>query len=145
MSTLRIKGRGLVGGRAAGYALVTKSAFTFAHGVDPRTGLITDPRSGLKGQSLKGKVLVFPHGRGSTTGPTWFLETVRNQNHPAAIINHHSEPIIVIGAVLAKLLYGQHIPVVSGFKNNPAETINTGDFVSVDGDKGLVRIRRRRD
>jgi predicted aconitase with swiveling domain len=145
MGTLLLKGRGLVGGKAAGYALVAKSSFTFAHGVDPRTGLITDPRSGLKGQSMKGKVLVFPHGKGSTTGPTWFLETVRHHNHPAAIINHHSEPIIVIGAVLAKLLYGQHIPVVSGFKTNPAETRTTGDFVTVDGGKGLVRIRRRRN
>ena len=80
---LYFKGRVLLEGRAKGEALVSRRAFTFAHGVEPSTGVVTDIRSDLLGESVREKVLFFPFGKGSTTGAAWFLETVRVGNAPA--------------------------------------------------------------
>jgi len=63
-----MKGRGVAPGRAEGEAVVSRRPFMFAHGIDPGTGDVTDVRSDIAGRNLKGKVLVFPSGKGSTTG-----------------------------------------------------------------------------
>src|SRR5437870_5337751 len=61
-------GRVLLGGRAEGEALVSRRGFTFGDGVAPSTGVVTDIRSDLRGESVREKVLFFPFGKGSTTG-----------------------------------------------------------------------------
>ena len=60
------KGKGVNDGKNAGPALVTGQMFGFWGGVDPATGTIIDQRHELYGQNIKGKVFVFPEGRGST-------------------------------------------------------------------------------
>ena len=62
MSLVRFRGRGLIAGRAEGEALVSLKAFTFAHGVDPATGKVTDVRSDIRGMNVRGRVLVNPVG-----------------------------------------------------------------------------------
>lgn len=121
---------------------MTNKAFTFAHGVDPASGKITDIWSGICGESVKERVLVYPYGKGSTTGAAWFLETVRMGNAPSAILTQHPEPIIVTGSILAKILYGKTIPILSSFMSDITSLIVTGDLVSVDGFSGEVRVRR---
>ena len=109
-----MKGKGLVAGTARGEALVSRIAFTFAHGVDPPTGVVTDVRSDVRGERVKGKVLFYPFGKGSTTASSWFLETVRLGNGPAAIVTEGVDLSVVIGSVMAKILYGKEIPVMAG-------------------------------
>lgn len=77
-----IKGRGVTPGCGEGLALVSRQPFMFAHGVDPKTGNVIDVRSDLFGKNIRNKVLVFPNGKGSTTGSAWLLETIRQGNGP---------------------------------------------------------------
>ncbi len=132
------KGRGLILGTAKGDALVSMKAFTFAHGVDPASGRVADVRSDVRGSNVKGKVLFYPFGKGSTTASSWFLETVRQGNHPAAIVTEGVDLSAVIGSVMAKLIYNKTIPVISGVPRSAYSAIRTGESVTVDASSGEV-------
>ncbi|HUK80980.1 MAG TPA: DUF126 domain-containing protein [Nitrososphaerales archaeon] len=137
-----LKGRGLVLGAARGEALVSRKAFTFAHGVEPSTGIVTDVRSDVRGESVKGKVLFYPFGKGSTTASSWFLETVRLGNGPAAIATESVDLSAVIGSVMAKVIYGKEIPVMTGIALAALADLKSGDAVSLDAAKGEVRAEK---
>jgi len=138
-----LKGRGLVDGVAEGEALVSKESLVWSHGVDPTNGNIDDVRVDVYGQCVKEKVLIYPLGKGSTSGATWMLETTRCGNAPKAIINCETELIILAGALLSEALYHVCIPVVDQFNQNPAEVIGTGDWVKIDGAKGIVEVTKK--
>jgi len=140
LNPTRMKGKGLVAGTARGEALVSRIAFTFAHGVDPSTGVVTDVRSDVRGERVKGKVLFYPFGKGSTTASSWFLETVRLGNGPAAIVTEGVDLSVVIGSVMAKILYGKEIPVMAGVSRAASAELESGDVVSLDAEKGIVRL-----
>jgi predicted aconitase with swiveling domain len=129
-------------GTASGPALVSVRAFTFAHGVDPTSGNVTDVRSDVRGSIVKGRVLFYPFGKGSTTASAWFLETVRLGNHPAAIVTEGVDLSAVIGSVMAKLIYGKQVPVISGVSRDLYSRVKSGQRISVDGRSGEVRVEQ---
>jgi len=136
---LLAKAMGLVMGSAAGEALPSHRAFTFAHGVDPSTGVVTDVRSDVRGLNVKGKVLFYPFGKGSTTASSWFLETVRRGNNPVAVVTEAVDLSAVIGSVMAKAVYGNEIPVMCGIQRSVYAGLKAGDEVFVDAGSGEVR------
>ncbi|GHU27131.1 hypothetical protein AGMMS50256_06220 [Betaproteobacteria bacterium] len=138
-----LRGRGLGGGIAEGEALVTKQFFGFTHGVIPATGEISDERHEWRGLNLKGKIIVFPKGKSSSSGGVWILETARCENLPAAIVNVEAEAITGSGCIFARLLYNKKIPLVDRLDQDPCDVIRTGDIVRVDGDAGVVEILKR--
>ncbi len=142
---LTFKGQGVVKGVAEGLALVSGQNLSLWGGLNPKTGLIIDRRHELCGQQVRGKVLVFPYGKGSTTGAIVLLEAVKCGNSPAAIVNVETEPILASGALMAQIFYKKTIPIVDRLDRNPIEVIHTNDYVRVDGDEGLVEIRRASD
>jgi hypothetical protein len=137
---LTLKGYGVVKGIAEGPALVSEQNISLWGGLDPQTGLIIDKRLEIYGQQVRGRVLVFPQGKGSTTGAIVLLEAVRCGNAPAAIINVRTEPILAGGALMAQIFYKKKIPIVDRLEKNPVKAIHTNDYVTVNGDKGLVKI-----
>ncbi len=141
MSGKALKGKGLITGWVEAKALVSRKAFTFAHGVDPSSGNVTDVRSDIRGLNVRGKVLFYPFGKGSTTASSWFLETVRLGNHPAAIVTEGVDLAAVIGSVLARLIYKTEIPVISGVQRSAFSELKSEEVVSVDAGAGEVRIR----
>ena len=120
----KLKGRQVVGGEAAAGALSTTQPLGFFGHVDPTTGRINDPTHELHGRSVAGKVLVFPHGKGSTVGSYVMYALKKNDVAPAAILVTEAEPIVAVGAVIAG------IPTVSGI--DPAQ-IPSGAHVRVRG------------
>ena len=134
------QGRGLVSGVATGEALVSTKAFTFAHGVEPATGVVTDIRSDIRGASVRGKILCYPWGKGSTTASAWFLETVWRGNSPAALVPVGVDSSAVIGSVLAAVVYGKGIPVLSNVPVKWFSGLSPHAILSVDGAKGEVRL-----
>lgn len=142
---LTVRGQGVIKGVAEGLALVSGQNLSLWGGLNPKTGLIIDTRHELYGQQVRGKVLVFPYGKGSTTGAIVFLEAVKRGNAPAAIVNVETEPILASGAFMAKIFCRKTIPIVDRLDRNPVEVIRTNDYVRVDGDVGLVEIRRAHD
>lgn len=138
-----LKGRGLVDGIAEGEALVSKESLVWSHGVDPASGRIDDVRVTVCGECVKDRILVYPFGKGSTSGATWMLETTRYGNAPKAIINRETELIILTGALLSEALYNVSIPVVDSLEQNPDDIIESGDWIRVDGTNGIVEITKK--
>lgn len=139
-----LKGRALAKGVTEGEALVSTESLVWSHGVYPPTGQIVDVRVKVCGENVKDKVLVYPLGKGSTASATWILENTRCGNAPKAFINRETELIILAGAVLSQKLYGIDIPVVDRLDRDPLEVIETGDWVKVDGERGIVEVTKRK-
>ena len=131
----RLRGRGLVKGRAEGEAIVGHQPLSFLGGVDPKTGVILEKGHELQGLNVKGKILVFPYGKGSTVGSYTLFAMAKKGTKPAGIINVKTEPIIAAGCVLAK------IPLIDTLETDPTRGISTGDFVIMDADEGIVIVR----
>ena len=134
-----LKGHRVAKGKAEGEALVSRSPISFLGSVDPENGLIVEKGHELEGMSISGKILVFPVGKGSTVGSYQLYELGRNRKAPKAIINIRADPIVAIGAIIG------NVPMVDRLNRDPLEVIKTGDFVEVDGDRGVVRVRHRVD
>jgi predicted aconitase with swiveling domain len=131
---IRLKGRRVVGGVAEGVAVVSKEPISFFGGVDPKTGKIIEKGHALEGVSVAGKVLIFPHGKGSTVGSYILYAMAKNKVAPAAVINVDTEPIIVVGCCLAG------IPLVDKLDKDPVRSIKNGDTVRVLAYNGLVEV-----
>jgi predicted aconitase with swiveling domain len=133
-----LRGRGLVKGRAEGEALVSKQPISFVGGVDPDTGVVIEKGHELEGQSIKGRVLIFPFGKGTTYNPFALFAMKKRETAPAAIINVKTEEIVLTGAILAQ------IPFIDRLDQDPLRVIESGDYVKVDGDTGTVEVTKRR-
>ncbi|MGQ0848449.1 MAG: aconitase X swivel domain-containing protein [Actinomycetota bacterium] len=86
--------------------LILTEPLSFWGGLDPRTGLITDVNHPQVGQSITGRVLVMPHSRGSSSSPSVLAEALRLGTGPKAIVLDQLDPMIAVGALVARLLYG---------------------------------------
>lgn len=98
-----LTGRAIYPGQASGLALVSGMGISFYGGVDPETGLVTEAGHDLEGQSIAGKVLVFPTGKGSTVGSYILYRLKHNGHAPAAIINTECETITAVGCIIAEI------------------------------------------
>ena len=134
---ITLRGRKVIGGLAEGEAVVTKEPVSFLGGVNPDKGVVVERGHELEGQSITGKIFVFPHGKGSTAGPYIIYAMAKRKTAPVAMINVEAEPIIAVGAAMG------NIPMVDRLDKNPLEVIATGDHVKIDGDQGIVEITKR--
>jgi predicted aconitase with swiveling domain len=120
-----LKGRIIKEGQARGIALVSPEPIGFLGGVDPETGLVVEKGHTLEGQSVVGRVLVFPAGKGSTVGSYTLYRLAKKGLAPAAIINAQSEPIVAVGAIISDIPMVDQIDI---------EQIATGDQVFITGE-----------
>lgn len=102
----------LVEGDATGELLALEAPLSFWGGYNAENGVITDGAHPQHGASLAGKIVAMPHGRGSSSSSSVLAESLRLGTGPAAIILGEPDQIIVIGALVARLLYGVECPVV---------------------------------
>ncbi len=126
-----LTGRKISTGQAAGEALVTSMGISFYGGVDPQTGRVVEKGHELEGQSIAGRVLVFPMGKGSTVGSYTLYRLKKAGLAPAAIVNAESETITAVGCIISDIPCVDHVSI---------EEIKTGMQVSVDGESGTVGI-----
>jgi len=100
---LKVSGRIIFEGKAEGAALVSSTPLSFYGGVNPDTGEVVERGHELEGQSLKGKILVFPHGKGSTVGSYVMYRLAKNGVAPRAIVNVRCETIVAVGAIISEI------------------------------------------
>ncbi|MFQ1021214.1 aconitase X [Tardisphaera saccharovorans] len=117
-------GKAVVAGTASGEAIVSYKPLSFLGGINPSTGIVIDEESELKGESVKGKVLVYPTGKGSTVGSYIIYAMKKMGTSPAAIIMREADTVTIIGCVLAG------IPLVHRVNPDPLE-IKAGSMVRV--------------
>lgn len=118
-----MKARTIYPGKAEGVALVSKQPIGFYGGIDAKTGIVIERGSELEGECVKGKVLVFPCGKGSTVGSYVIYGLKKNDMAPAAIVNSETETIVATGAILAG------IPCIDGVDIGE---IHTGDRLRIE-------------
>ncbi|WP_099210501.1 DUF126 domain-containing protein [Thermococcus henrietii] len=128
---MKLKGRKVVGGKVEGELIVSKKPLSFLGGVDPETGIVTDAESDIRGQSIAGKILAFPRGKGSTVGSYVLYALKKNGKAPKAIIVGEAETIVATGAIIAG------IPMVQGID---ISKLRSGMKVKVDADSGEVEV-----
>jgi predicted aconitase with swiveling domain len=104
--------RALVPGRAAGDVVFLDEGLSFWGGFSTETGRIIERTHPQFGQSLAGKIVVMPHARGSSSSSSVLAEALRVGTGPAALVLGEPDQIIVIGVLVAALLYGEVCPVL---------------------------------
>ena len=122
---MELKGRIIYKGKAEGEALVTTMPISFYGGVDPNTSVVIEKDHELQGISVKGKILVFPQGKGSTVGSYTLYRLKKNGVAPAGMINRECETIVAVGAIISE------IPTIDKVD---VSKIKTGDKVKVEDD-----------
>ncbi len=137
MRKIVLRGRKVVGGRAEGEALVTRERISGWGGIDPRSGTVIETRHELRGISFAGKVLVFPGAKGSSGWSSQFHIARLAGKAPLAMVFNEMTTKIALGAVVAQA------PSVTDFDQDPLTVIETGDWVKVDGDNGVVEVTKK--
>jgi len=125
---MKLKGRAITGGRAEGTAFVLDIPFSFIGDFDPANGNLAVKGHPLFGQSMAGKILVCPTGKGGTIAPFIAYQAMKKGNAPVAILCERAESILCESAMAID------IPLLDGFPRNPVEVIRTGQALSIDGD-----------
>jgi cis-L-3-hydroxyproline dehydratase len=113
MSSQTITACQLTGGSAQGPLLYSDTALSFWGGVHPATGEVIDRHHPLSTKIITGQVLAIPSGRGSCTGSSVLMEIILNGHGPAALVLEQPDEILALGAIVAELVFGQQLPVVS--------------------------------
>ena len=128
---MKLTGRTIFPGQASGPALVSSMGISFYGGVDPETGVVTEAGHDLEGQSIAGKILIFPTGKGSTVGSYVLYRLKKNGHGPLAIINADCETITAVGCIIAE------IPCIDQVD---LSLIQTGIQITLDAEIGSIII-----
>jgi len=124
-----MKGKIIYPGKVKGKAIVSPEPIGFYGGVDVKTGEIIESGHPLEGRSIKGKILVFPHGKGSTVGSYIIYGLKKLGNAPLAIVTENIDTVTAVGVIISE------IPCIDGVD---IKKIRDGDIIEVDAEKGEV-------
>lgn len=134
MTASILHGKALIAGQASGAVLHADTGLSFMGGVDASTGTVIDVHHPLCGQSVAGKILAIPSGRGSCSGSLVIFELLMNGHAPAALVFRHKETILTLGVLIAAELFQRGIPVLqldeAGFA-----ALSQARFARIDGDR----------
>lgn len=145
MAKIILKGHKGIGGTAEGEALVSKNALSYIFDVggiwlDPMSAKVTNKKEmpDWYGKDLAGKVLVFPTGRGGIFSTAMLMGLTKKGLGPKAMINVKTHPVFTYASIVLD------IPTVDRLNKNPCEVIETGDWVKVDAQKGIVEVTKKK-
>jgi predicted aconitase/predicted aconitase with swiveling domain len=119
-----------------GEAFVTDTPITFLGYVNRETGVIEEEDHPANGQSLAGKIAIFPRGTGSSVAPYVLLELYYRGNAPMAIINTEIDQQTAPACSL------EGIPYAFSFDDDLAGRIKNGDHIELTrlGEKVFLRV-----
>jgi uncharacterized protein len=121
-------------GKATGEILLSNHPFCF-YLVDPQTGVVIEKGHDLYGQSIAGKILVFPNGKGSSVVQADGMYQLKMKDKaPKAMIIKNPDTTLVASAIILDMT------MVHGVEEAFFETVKTGDTVEVDADSCIVKI-----
>jgi uncharacterized protein len=133
MANRVVNARGLVKGRVTAPALVCRKAFSFLGDVDMDSGQIIAKGHEHEGETIAGKVMVYPETKGSSGGCVVLMALAKAGRQPAAIVlEKAADTNIVEGAILAG------VPLVCEPQIDLIAAIPNGASVIVDGAAGTV-------
>ena len=103
--------RTLIDGTPSGRVLWSDTPLSFWGGVDVSSGRILDVHHPLYGETVSGKILCIPFDRGSCSGSGVMLEMLRQRTNPIGILCIEAEPVLALGSVIGRKLYGRWIAI----------------------------------
>jgi len=131
-----LKGRKVFGGIAEGEALVSPIPLMGWGNVNPKLGYTVERNHPLYEVPFTGKVLVFPEPRGSGGFVAYGRSRLYGKN-PVAFVFRKGCALTNMACMNAK------VPAVTDFDRDPLEVIETGDYVIVNGDEGIVEVIKK--
>lgn len=131
---MKFYGRTIVEGSAEGIALVSVEPVSFYGGIDPETGIVTEPRHCIEGESVKNRILIFPRGKGSTVGSYIIYRMKKRGIAPSAILNSETDIITATGCVIAG------IPLMDRFGEEFFKVLKTGEPLKLNASEGWVEL-----
>ena len=132
MEKKRIYGRSEYPGVVEAEALVAGKYIQGFANVKPDRGYTTERNHPLFKVPYTDKVLVFYSPRGSGG-----IRMYGSGAKPAAFIYSKTSPLMVGLALQA------HVPMMTGFDEDPLKYIETGDVVLVNADEGYIEITKK--
>ena len=129
-----LNGKTVKKGIVEGEAIVSQLPFSYLGDLNPEKGTIAPKGHDIEGQSIAGKIFVFPTGKGSTVGPFVANMAKRLGNTPAGMICVDVEPVMAMVAIM------NDIPMVHRLNQNPLEVISSGDYIKMNATEGTVEV-----
>jgi len=121
-----------------GDALVMREGFSPRYDLDRVTGIISRIGHSAEGISVRDRILVIPTAKGGVAGGWAFFDLLHKGLAPKALVFGKLNPVMVQGAVLAKM------PITEGWSENATELIQTGDRIRVDPRAKTITVFSRR-
>lgn len=118
-----------------GEAFVTDTPITLLGFVNRETAVIEEPGHPANGQSMAGKIAIFPKGSGSTVAPYVLLELFYRGNAPLAIANTEIDQQSAPACSL------ENIPYAYSFDHDIIANVNMGDWVELKRQGEVVTLR----
>ncbi len=115
-------------------AFVTDTPITLLGFVNRESGVIEEPGHPADGESMAGKIAIFPKGSGSTVAPYVLLELFYRGKAPLAIVNTEIDQQSAPACSL------EYIPYAYQFDEDIIRNINNGDLVQLKRDENRVTI-----
>jgi predicted aconitase with swiveling domain len=121
-------------GAGDGAALLSKDALCFAL-CDPTTGTVIEKGHALDCQSVAGRILIMPTGKGSSVVQADGLyRLIINGVAPKAVVIERPEPVLV------STIIAMEIPLVDEVDAAFYEAVADGDRVVVDATAGRITV-----
>src|SRR5574339_369030 len=121
----------IVRGKAQGIILKTNSPINFLGTVDKKTGIIHDSKHDLFDKPMKGAILVFPNGVGSSVGAYTIYSIKSIHSAPSAMICKKVDLTVASGCALA------NIPLVIA-TDQEYDKLQNGMSLTLDTDSGVL-------
>lgn len=136
---MRLHGTPLIGGEVHGRVLRFERPISFWGGIDPATGIVTDPRHPQHGASIAGRVIVLPATVGSSSSSYIMLELIARGQAPAAVVVAEPDAILSLGVLVAREMGYDAIPVTQ-LPLREHVRLATGTALQVQRDGTLVAM-----
>lgn len=118
-----------------GEAFVTPAPITFLGYVNRESGIIEEPGHPADGESMAGKIAIFPRGTGSSVAPYVLLELYYRGRAPIAIINSEIDQQTAPACSL------ESIPYAYDFDTDLFAAVQTGDLIELTRHGDAVSLR----
>ncbi len=136
MTMQKLYGRGAIGGRAQGPALISRKTIMGWGGIDIYTGVVLEKDHPLEGMSIKDTVLILDGSKGSNGWSLFFHSAQVAGCGPAALIFPRLDSRTAVTAAVL------NVPLITDVDMEIFNIVKVGDTVLVDGDTGVIAINR---
>lgn len=131
---LQLKGARGLGPVVEGQALVSNQGFNARYDLDRVSGVFSRPDHDHYGVSPAGKIYIFTTPKGGIATSWALLDLQQRGLSPLGLVCRRSNPVVVQGAVLSG------IPLMDCFEEDPTQRIQTGEWVRLIPQLGLIEI-----